>query len=202
MIMFMYKSTDVLKENPEELFRDIIAVTNRRLCTRPFLEQMERVCRCRPRAVILREKDLTEEQYERLAGEVLEICRGFHVPCILHTWQAAAERLGCSAVHLPLPLLREYSGSFPVRGTSVHSVEEALEAQRLGASYVAAGHIFATDCKRGVPPRGTQFLTEVCQSVDIPVYAIGGIKPDARQLARVLSCGAKGGCIMSGMMEL
>lgn len=40
-------------------------------------------------------------------------------------------------------------------GTSVHSLEEAREAQTLGADYLTAGHIYATDCKRGLPPRGT-----------------------------------------------
>lgn len=186
----------------DSVFEHIIAVTNRRLCSRPFLSQIERICRCHPRAVLLREKDLTEEEYMQLAREVVEICRSFHVPCILHTWPGTAERLGCNSVHLPLPLLRSCSGSLPVRGTSVHSLEEALEAQRLGADYLIAGHIYATSCKAGVPPRGTQFLQEICRSVDIPVYAIGGIKPDARQVARVMECGAEGACVMSGMMEL
>lgn len=42
-------------------FDRLIAVTNRHLCQRPFLEQLERVCRYQPKAVILREKDLTED---------------------------------------------------------------------------------------------------------------------------------------------
>lgn len=189
-------------EEKRELFQNIIAVTNRKLAARPFLEQIERVCRCRPKAVILREKDLTEADYLLLAEEVLDICRDFRVPCVLHTWPQAAERLGCDTVHLPMHLLREYTGNGMIRGTSVHSIEEAMEAQRLGASYLVAGHIYATDCKKGVPPRGTQFLRQVCESVDIPVYAIGGIRPDAGQLAEVMSCGAQGGCVMSGMMKI
>ena len=184
---------------------DIIAVTNRQLCTRPFLEQMERVCLSRPKAVILREKDLPEDQYEKLAKEVLAICRARQVPCILHTYPEAARHLGWRAIHLPLPLLREYAGrldGFPVIGTSVHSVEDALEAQGLGATYMTAGHIYATDCKKGLPPRGTEFLRQVCGQVHIPVYAIGGIKPDKRQIHEVMACGAAGGCVMSGMMTL
>ena len=49
----------------------IIAVSNRKLCNRPFLEQIERVCKIHPEAVILREKDLTEEEYGTLAKEVM-----------------------------------------------------------------------------------------------------------------------------------
>ena len=66
-------------------------------------------------------------------------------------------------------------------GISIHSVEEAKEAEQLGASYLTAGHIYATDCKRGLPPRGLGFLKEVCREVSIPVYGIGGIKFDEEQ---------------------
>ena len=65
-----------------------------------------------------------------------------------------------------------------------------------------AGHIFATDCKKDLPPRGLEFLKEVCNSVTIPVYAIGGIKLSDVQMDEIIKCGAKGGCIMSGMMSL
>ena len=91
---------------------------------------------------------------------------------------------------------------FSVAGTSVHSVEEAVEAEKLGASYISAGHIFSTDCKKGMPPRGLDFLKDVCRSVSIPVYAIGGIRIDKAQLQELLDCGAAGGCVMSGMMKL
>lgn len=75
-------------------------------------------------------------------------------------------------------------------------------AQKLGATYISAGHIFATDCKKDLPPRGLEFLKEVCNSVTIPVYAIGGIKLSDVQMDEIIKCGAKGGCIMSGMMSL
>ena len=63
---------------------------------------------------------------------------------------------------------------------------------------MSAGHIFATDCKKDLPPRGLEFLKEVCNSVTIPVYAIGGIKLSDVQMDEI----TKGGCIMSGMMSL
>lgn len=68
----------------------------------------------------------------------------------------------------------------------------------LGATYITAGHIFATDCKKGVPPRGLDFLSSVCSFVNIPVYAIGGISPVNAQKA--IDAGAEGVCIMSGLM--
>ena len=184
--------------------KKVLAVSNRRLCSIPFEEQIERVCLWKPGGLILREKDLAEEEYLFLAKEILGICKKQDVPCIFHTYVSAARKLECSSVHLPLPLLRRYAGTlddFGVIGTSVHSPEEAREACRLGATYLTAGHIYATDCKKGLPPRGTEFLREVCSCAELPVYAIGGIKPEESMIQEVLDCGAAGGCIMSEMMR-
>jgi len=84
-------------------------------------------------------------------------------------------------------------------GASCHSLEEAKEAVELGCTYLIAGHIFATDCKKGLPGRGTEFLQSVCESVQVPVYAIGGISGENMTLVR--KAGAKGGCVMSGWMQ-
>lgn len=195
MIMSTYK----------EEYKNVIAVTNRRLSGRPFLEQIERVCRLHPKAVILREKDLSEEKYAELAAEVLRLCKQYQVPCMLHTYLETAGKMQHPYIHLPLFLLRENAGKrndFLAVGCSIHSVEEAEEAQKLGATYLTAGHIYATDCKKGLPPRGTDFLKEVCSAVTIPVYAIGGIHAGTGQIQEVMECGASGACIMSEMMRL
>lgn len=181
--------------------KNIIAVTNRKLCTRPFLQQIERICIMKPKALILREKDLSESDYERLAEEVAAICSHYEIPLIYHSFAEAAKRAGAKELHLPMGKFREWHCQFPITGVSIHSVEEAKEAERLGASYITAGHIYATDCKKGVPARGTAFLQKVCQSVNIPVYAIGGIRLSKGQIEEVLGCGARGACIMSEMMK-
>lgn len=189
------------------MYRQIIAVTNRHLCHRPFPEQLERICRLRPQALILREKDLPEEEYSVLAENILPICMRYEVPCILHHFPAAATRLGVNRLQLPLHQLEAAGGrrglpGLALLGASVHSAKEALRAQSLGADYVTAGHIYATDCKAGLPPRGLPFLRNICAALQIPVYAIGGIRLDPEQISAVLSCGAAGVCIMSGMMQI
>ena len=73
-----------------------------------------------------------------------------------------------------------------------------MRAEALGCTYVTAGHIFDTDSKKGTPGRGLDFLEKVCDAVDIPVYAIGGIGPD--NIRSVLEAGAAGACVMSGLM--
>ena len=104
--------------------------------------------------------------------------RQIRVPLIINQNISVAAKLKLPNIHLSMPDLRKYKNEllpFIQLGASVHSVSEAVEAQELGASYLIAGHIFSTDCKKGVPPRGLSFLTEVCDAVTIPVFAIGGI---------------------------
>ena len=89
-------------------YGQVVAVTNRSLTERPFLEQIRRVCEMHPDALILREKDLSEKEYEELAKKVMAICAEYQVPCILHTFWRVAEKLKCDTVHLPLPILRQF----------------------------------------------------------------------------------------------
>ncbi len=94
---------------------------------------------------------------------------------MLHTYLETARKLQHPYIHLPLFLLKKNSeklSEFRQWDALIHSVEEAKEAQKLGATYLTAGHIYTTDCKKGLPPRGLDFLREVCNAVTIPVYAI------------------------------
>ena len=61
-----------------------MAVSNRSLCTRPFMDQVRRICCFHPAALVLREKDMDEADYESMAREVLKLCASYQVPCILH----------------------------------------------------------------------------------------------------------------------
>ncbi len=164
-----------------------------------FLERIDRIASSRPAAILLREKDLSEEEYEALARQVMAICAAYGVPCILHTYVDAAARLGAHAVHLPQAGLARPDVDGLVFGVSCHSLEEALEAERLGCAYLTAGHIFNTDCKGDLPGRGLSFLQEVCAQVNVPVLAIGGIGPD--NIGEVRRAGAAGACIMSSCMQ-
>lgn len=84
-------------------------------------------------------------------------------------------------------------------GTSIHSVEDAIFAEKHGANYITAGHIFATDCKKGLPGRGIDWLRTICDAVSIPVYAIGGIS-DAN-VSLLTDSQIAGYCMMSESMR-
>ena len=182
---------------------DLICITNRKLCSNNFLDQIEMIASAHPKAIVLREKDLSEKEYEQLARQVMQICQKHGTQCILHSFSNVATTLGATAVHMPLPLLQKMTpqekSHFQIIGASCHSLEEAKEAQNLGCTYITAGHIFLTDCKKGLPGRGLPFLEEICKTVRIPVYAIGGIS--SQKMESVRKTGAAGACIMSGFMR-
>ena len=181
----------------------ILCVTNRKLCQEEFLDRIDKIAESHAAGTILREKDLAEDEYRRLAEKVLKICKKHQVPCILHSFVDVAIACNVDAIHVPLPVLRrmtlEQKIHFKEIGTSCHSLEDAREAKELGSTYLTAGHIFDTDCKKGTPGRGICFLRTICENIDIPVYAIGGIT--SKNVAEVQEAGAHGACIMSGLMQ-
>ncbi len=157
-----------------------------------------------PDILILREKGLTEEEYAELLDMVDNKLANSRIELIPHTYLSAAKQKKANKIHLPFSLLKQYTIGKTLHrvelvGTSIHSVEEAVTAQQLRASYVTAGHIFSTECKPGLEPRGLEFLEAVCKSVSIPVYAIGGIHPD--NIEKIKNSGAAGACMMSEYMR-
>ncbi len=177
----------------------MIAITCRSICKEPFLDRIARLADAGPEMIILREKDLSHEELVRLASDCKTICDRAGVPLSVNSDIEAAREVHIDRVHLPLNILRSCGdlSDFRAVGASVHSPAEAEEAESLGADYLIAGHIFPTACKIG-EPRGAGFLKSVCDSVDIPVYGVGGITPENFQ--RVLSSGAEGAAVMSSAM--
>lgn len=179
----------------------LVCVTARKLCGDDFIKRLEKISKnCD--LIILREKDLTEEEYFSLGEKFLHVCSNGRATPVLHCFWKKALELHHDKIHLSLKDFREnpqIREKFSLVGVSVHSLEEAKEAEALGADYVTAGHIFETDCKKGLKGRGLEFLRQVSQGVSIPVYAIGGIS--AENMEPVREAGANGVCIMSGFMK-
>lgn len=144
----------------------LIAVTDAPSCPRSLVEQVERIAECayKPQQLLLRAKELTPEDYAKLAREVLLLCQKHGIELIIHThWQIALE-LGIQRVHLPLPklsLLPVAARRSLVISSSVHSVAEAQRALAKGAQALVAGHIYSTSCKAGLKPRGLEFLKQI-----------------------------------------
>lgn len=180
----------------------ILVVTNRKSCKDDFLVRIEAIARRKPYGILLREKDLSKEDYLELARACQSICETYQVPLIVHSYIEVARELKIKAIHLPYDRFVELGGElqgFSEVGVSIHSKEEAKVAGQKGATRLIAGHIYETTCKPNLEPRGLVYLRDIVDTVNIPVFAIGGITFE--RIKEVESVGAEGICMMSMLMS-
>ena len=188
-------------------YEHTIVITNRHLVQGDFLEQLEKVTKLHPHALILREKDRTDDAYESLAKKVFDLCKREDITCFLHTKIEIARKIGCQNIHLSIPVLKGLSETekkaltedFCEISISCHSMEDVEIAMAGGATQIILGTIFETECKKGVLGKGVEFVREICQKCPLPVYAIGGM--NLQRLPLVIDAGAAGCCMMSGFMQ-
>lgn len=180
----------------------LICVTNRKLCLDDFFQRIEAIASAGVDAILLREKDLSEVEYSVFAERCRKICAKYQTKLILNSFVQTAIAMQLP-VQMPVQTFLSLSTSdrenIIAVGASVHSQEEAIQAEKAGAEWLIAGHIFPTTCKPGMPPRGLGFLRAICESVQIPTYAIGGITAD--KLKQLQETGAAGCCVMSALMQ-
>ncbi len=176
----------------------IIAVTDRRQSVRQLPEQVRLIASAGADMVVLREKDLPDEELITIAASVKKECDESGTRFCMDGPVSAAKAVGADTVWLPFDVFKKERPEFNTVGTSVHSEMEGIEAERLGADFLVYGNVFETSCKPGKPAKGLSEMRHLIGRVDVPVYAIGGIGP--RNVAEVRDAGASGACLMSGLM--
>lgn len=175
-----------------------IAITNRKLCP-DLLEQIKKLENTDYDYIILREKDLHYTEYLSLAEKAIKISNKI----ILHNFVQASIDLNYKKIHLPLEVFKKEIPNikdYKLIGVSTHNIAEAKEAELLGANYITASPIFKTKCKEDVEPKGLYWLKDVCLSVSIPVYALGGI--NEINAKSCIEYKAEGVCMMSNAMKI
>ena len=185
----------------------IIGVTNRLLCENNFFEQIENICKQNLYALILREKDLDDKTYEEFAIKCNDICNKNNVLFFINTKINIAQKLKIKNIQVSFEYFvnnKESLNSFDNIAISIHSLSEALTVQKFVEEtpqniFIIAGHIFETDCKKGLDPRGVEFLKEICANVEIPVFAIGGI--NEKTIKELKDVKIEGVCLMSALMK-
>ncbi len=187
--------------------KKIIAISDRQAVKGDFLDFVARLGRAKVDALILREKDMRENDYYDLAKEVLKICKKHKLVCFLHNFDKVALKLNHRYFHCPLDILRaepRVVRYFHLIGTSIHSSDELLEAMEFNCHYALFGHIFETLAKPLLPPRGLDMLAQICEQSTIPIYAVGGInKNNVEKLANIDIAGIciKGALIQSAKLK-
>lgn len=195
-------------------------ISNRKLCANENLEkQIEKIFFAYQRKIILenfeivsltlREKDLNKNEYLKLVEKIYPICQKYRIDLILHqNYDLRLDnKYNIKGLHLSYNTFKslnknireELIRKYKKIGVSIHSVNEAKEVENLGANYVVAGHIFKTDCKKDLEPRGLKFIQELSLILTIPIFAIGGINQENSHL--VINSGVFGVCMMSSLMR-
>ena len=195
-------------------------ITNRKLCENENLEkQIKKIFSAYEKKIILknfeivaltlREKDLDKNEYLNLVKKIYPICKKYGIDLILHQNYDLNldEKYNIEGIHLSYEIFKSLNKNIREKlikkykriGVSIHSIDEGKEVESLGATYVVAGHIFETDCKKGLEPRGVNFIKELSSILTIPIFAIGGINEENSNL--VLNSGAFGVCMISSLME-
>ena len=176
----------------KSILQKFYAITDRKQFKRPFEEQIKRQLQKGIRMFQLREKDLPAQEIYNYAILMRELLRGYDAYLFINDRVDIAVMVHAEGVHLPsngLPV-EAVKHSFPelIVGKSCHSIEEAIEAEKQGADYIFFSPIFETPNKG--KPKGLEELKKVVSSVNIPVYALGGISED--KIKQVLDTGVYG----------
>lgn len=182
--------------------KQIIAISDRHSCKGDLLKCIEKLARAKIDALILREKDMRENDYYDLAKEVLKICKKHKLICFLHSFDKVALKLNHRYFHCPLKILRaepRLVKYFHLIGTSIHSADELHEAMDFKCNYALFGHIFETLSKPFVPPKGIKTLSHICAMSKIPIYAVGGINEN--NIDELKNVAISGVCMKNALMQ-
>lgn len=159
----------------------LYAVTDRAWVGKQSLyEQVESALKGGVTCVQLREKDLSEDEFLAEAKKIGALCKSYNVPFIINDNVDIAIRCHADGVHVGQEdmeafKVRELVGDDFIIGVSAHNVKEALQAVENGADYLGCGAMFSTTTKSNVSELPKETLRDICEAVEIPVVAIGGI---------------------------
>ncbi len=176
-------------------------ITNRNLITHDSLVKVvEQAVKGGVDRVILREKDLPTPDLISIAKDLKKITNNNNAQIIVNSNLVAANAVNADGYHMSFQDFITQRPQFNgLIGVSVHNLEEATEAAKYAPDYLLASHIFETDCKKGAQPRGIQLLNNIKSNTNIPVIALGGIKPT--NVKEVLTTKVHGIAAMSYIME-
>lgn len=168
--------------NKEDLL--LYAVTDRYwLNGDTLLNQVERAIKGGATFVQLREKNMSHDEFLAEAKEIKELCAKYKVPFVINDEVDIAIEIDADGVHVGQSDMnamdvRALIGPDKILGVSAQTVEQAKLAKENGADYLGVGAVFPTGSKDDADEVSHEELKKICDAVDIPVIAIGGITSD------------------------
>lgn len=152
--------------------------------------------------VQLREKELDDRTFLEEAIEIQALCKEYKVPFVVNDNVNIALEMDADGIHvgqedMQADNVRELIGNDKILGVSCQNVEQALLAQERGADYLGVGAVFPTGSKADAIDVDHETLKAICEAVDIPVIAIGGITKD--NVAKLQNTGICGVAVISAI---
>lgn len=202
----IYKKVGNLKLQKSKLAAQLLlyAVTDRRwLHTGQTLaQQVEQALQGGITMLQLREKQMSEEDFLTEAQEIKKLTDAYQVPLIINDNLTVACQSNAAGLHIgqddgSIAATRQTLGKGKILGVSARTIEQAQAAQAAGADYLGVGAVFGSNTKNDAKNISLETLKGICQSVQIPVVAIGGITED--NLPTLLHTGIAGVAVVSAV---
>ena len=184
----------------------LYVITDRGLCApRSLYNTVHGLLDIGVSAIQLREKDLSDAEYIKLAEPLCKLCHTYSAQLFINSRIEIAIDIGADGLHLPgdsasvEKVIEETNHRFII-GSSVHTLTEAKQRETEGADFITYSPIYPTLSKPGYGPVvGLEGLRKVTKEVNIPVFALGGITPE--RVSECRDAGAYGVAVMSGVMS-
>lgn len=187
----------------DKKYMQLYAVTDRAWTgNKTLYEQIKEALENGVTCVQLREKNLDEASFIEEAKKISVLCRQYNTPFIVNDNVNVAIASNADGIHIGqedmgLKDVCKIVGENMIIGISVHTVEEAKFAQENGADYIGIGAVFETSTKNDVDVIPYEKVKSICDAVDIPKVAIGGI--NAENILKLKGSGIDGVAVVSAI---
>ena len=187
----------------DKKYMHLYAVTDRAWTgNKTLYEQIKEALENGVTCVQLREKNLDEASFIEEAKKICVLCRQYNTPFIVNDNVNVAIASNADGIHIGqddmgLKDVRKIVGENMIIGISAHTVEEAKFAQENGADYIGIGAVFETSTKNDVDVIPYEKVKSICDAVDIPKVAIGGI--NAENILKLKGSGIDGVAVVSAI---
>lgn len=172
---------EVLKLKVDKNSMKLYAVTDRTWLGENSLDdQVEKAIRAGATFIQLREKHLPYDEFVKAAYEIRAVTDKYKIPFVINDNAEVAIEVDADGIHvgqkdMEAENVRKLIGENKILGVSVHTVEQAVSAEKMGADYIGVGAVFTTATKEDANNISLETVKKICNSVTIPVVAIGGI---------------------------
>ena len=169
-----------------------------------FLFRVEETLKGGVTLLQLREKEKSTREYIELAQKLHSITKKYNVPLIIDDRVDVALAIDAEGVHvgqsdMPIYIARKLMGNDKIVGATTKTALQAKEAYEQGADYLGVGAIYPTTTKVKTVLTSTDTLKDICNTVPIPVNAIGGLNKDNIDILKGIPIA--GICVVSAIMK-